>query len=391
MKLTYNPLIEHREVPSIRWLKPIASPQDGTVLLLASAKGSVLAVQAGEPVPAAWLGTHRWLSVIDVRDHRVMFELALPSRDPAFAFRGRVSLVCYVKDPRAVLARGIDDVAAAVREYLRWMLTDVAGDFDITQFHQARRALNERLRHFAGDSAIGFREGHVELLLDEDEIEQSGRAIRDLQRKTRLAEMERNATLRALDERGAEALIAEIFQTEGARAALAYIDSAEAAEREMLARAWETILTRTDDKLEPFELAEAEAEVRRRLLSGSSAPFGGTRSRRLRGTARELTGAPEPGSSRGWDVDGSRPGSAAEAASDGGRTASTSTRTAPTSARADGPSEDPPWRDPVRRDSRGHATDGPPEDEPLPEGPGDARPAGAPRASRLRGTARPGH
>ncbi|MFL6076939.1 MAG: hypothetical protein ACJ73S_26395 [Mycobacteriales bacterium] len=224
--MTYDPILESRPVPRVRVLSPLRPPRPGTALVLVRYRGEAVAVPHGQPIPEARWSAYRWAYLVDVADHRLVLETPLLSRDPNVAFRGRVSLTCRVIDPVEVITRGIRDMGAALREHVQRMLRRVSGDYDIGQFHQAEDALNDRARTCTGDSAVRLREIDVELLVET-----------------------RPRTL--LTGNPIESLVAEIVEREGPRAALAWIDEAESAEREQLLRALRVVLDRNPDH-EPF-------------------------------------------------------------------------------------------------------------------------------------------
>jgi len=213
----------------------------------------------------------------------VLFRGPLVSRDPVFSFTGQVVVGCRVGEPAVVVARGIRDLGATLYDPIRRMLRPVAKRFDIKEFHEAEEALNETLASFPGDSALRLRNASVELLLDEDEVAKAAREYRDVRRETRLNAMRRDRHLEMMRREGAEGLLAEIVETEGPRAALEWIAAAEADERKELRETLDRLLAGTGADREPFDHLEAERDLVNRITGGSSVPFGGTRSSRVRG------------------------------------------------------------------------------------------------------------
>lgn len=300
--MTYDPILESRPVPRIRVLNPLRPPRPGTALVLVRYQGEAVAVLHGQPIPEARWSAYQWAYLVDIADHRLVLELPLLSRDPNFAFRGRVSLTCRVIDPVEVITRGIRDMGAALREHVQRMLRRVSRDYDIGQFHQAEEALNDRARTFSGDSAVRLRAIEVELLVDDQEIATSGRAYRDLVRETRLNEMRRERSRKLLTGNPVESLLAEIVEREGPRAALAWIAEAEGAEREQLLRALQLVLDGNPDQ-EPFDLVELQRLLAGRLAETPSLGLGGNgRTGRIHGVL-EL-GRRDGGADRGDTVTG---------------------------------------------------------------------------------------
>ncbi|MFG1944865.1 hypothetical protein [Nonomuraea sp. NPDC048826] len=280
---TYNPILKRSGLPLVLPRKPLRPPAPGTALVLAPRKGDLLTIRHGESVPDAWYGTYRHSYLVDMREHRLVLHLPLLSRDPAFGFSSLVRLNCRVAEPDEVVSRGIEDVGSALRLPLQSMLRRVSRGYDIGDLHRAEDALTESMRDFAGDSALRLRNITIELVVDTDEILASGRAYREIERETRLMEMRRQRHLRMLREDGAEGLIAEIMEREGPRAAYDLIAGAEREERQELLAAWNKVISQAGTELEPWELLQAERALRDRVTGGSTAPFGGIRSGRLRG------------------------------------------------------------------------------------------------------------
>jgi hypothetical protein len=284
--VTYDPILESRPVPRIRVLNPLRPPRPGTALVLVRYQGEAVAVLHGQPIPEARWSAYQWAYLVDIADHRLVLEMPLPSRDPAFSFRGRVSLTCRVIDPVVVITRGIRDMGVAVHEHVERKLRRASRNYDIGQLHQAEDALNDQARTFSGDTAVLLGAVDVELLVDDEEIVTSGRAYRDVVRETRLKETRRERSRELLAGNPVESLLAEIVAREGPRAALAWIAEAEGAEREQLLRALQMVLDRNPDH-QPFDLVELQG-----LLAGrptGQPPPGQDRTRPRSGRVRGVT------------------------------------------------------------------------------------------------------
>ncbi|MCG5214045.1 ferritin family protein [Streptosporangium soli] len=292
---TYDPIMESHILSRFRLLKPLRPPAPGTALVLVPHNGTPLVIRHGEPIIDARYGTYQRSYLVNVGEHRLMLEIPLLSNDAAFGFRSLIRLNCRVVAPDEIVHRRIRDVSAALYPAIQQMLRKVSRNFDISEFHIAEDALNDSIRIFTGDSAIRLRNISVELLVDEDEIHTSGRAYRDIERDTRLMAMRRNRHLKMLRADGMEGLIAEIMEREGPRAAHELITAAEGAERTELLRAWEAVLKHSDADRESWELLQAERALRDRLVGDSAAPFGGTRSSRLRSSLAASEAHPRAG------------------------------------------------------------------------------------------------
>ncbi|WP_306369540.1 hypothetical protein [Nocardiopsis sp. CC223A] len=269
-QLSYDPLLTQEEIQPFRLFKPLQSPEHGTAMVLEPHKGQAVLVRPGEEVPDARFGTYKRMSLIDTGEHRLAFQVTLVSRDPSFGFRATVTLSCRVIDPVGVVQRGIRDMAPTLKGPLKRMLRDVSGRFDISEFHETERALNESVAAFTGDSAIRLRRIVVELQVDEEEITTGGRAFRDKMRAQRLDAMGRSYNLRILREEGPEALLAGMLEREGERAVLEWIRSEEVAERAELMRALDMVMGHSSEDREPFDSAEIERDIVHRLIEDRS-------------------------------------------------------------------------------------------------------------------------
>lgn len=280
---TYDPIRESQSIPLLRLLKPLRPPEPGTALVLVPYKGEPLTVRHGESISDARYGTYQHSYLVDVAEHRLALHMPLLSQDANFAFNSLVQLNCRVVNPEEIVLRSIRDISAALYPVIQRILRRVSRDFDISQFHRAEDRLNEETRAFTGDSAIRLRNISIELLVDADEALSSGRAYRDVQRETRLMALRRDRHLEMMRTEGVEGLIAEVMEREGPRAAHEMIVAAENAERAELLSVLETTLKHSGADREPWEHLKAERALLDRLIGGSMAPFGGTRSGRLRG------------------------------------------------------------------------------------------------------------
>ncbi|GGP00216.1 hypothetical protein [Wenjunlia tyrosinilytica] len=382
-QLTYDPIVDSQDLSPVRLLSPLRSPAPGHALVLVPYRGPAVTVEPGDEIPSARFGTYRKVFTVDTGDRRLVLSIPLLSRDATFAFQSTVGLTCQVIDPGEIVARGIHDMSGALFGHMRRMMRGVSRHYDIAEFHEAEAALNDAVRDFPGDTAIQLRNIHVELLVDADEAATSGRKYRDVVRETRLAGMRRQRHLDMMHEHGVEGLLAEIVEREGPQAALTWIEKAEAAERAELLKTFHMVLERGDADREPFEIAEAERDVMSRVLGGSTAPFGGTRGSRFRGSLASA----DPDHPAGKTADPARctTGTTREAAPHP-RTALG--RVVP--AEPSGPPDDEPLGGtgeppPRRYDPRLRATAPEPEPAPAPPPP----PETTPKVSRVRG-ARPG-
>lgn len=365
---TYDPIVTVTDLPALRLLTPLRSPDPGQALVLVPHSGPAVTILPGGEVPAARFGTYRQAITVDTADRRLDLDLPLLSRDHTFAFRGRVTVICRVADPVAVVERGVRDVAAYLAEPIRGALRRTSRNFDIAEFHEAEQALDEAAGRLVGDKSIELRSVNVELLVDDDETATSGRAYRDIERASRLKGTKRRHNLDMLRTEGVEGLLADLLESKGEEAVMDRINAAEVSERAELFNALKMVLERGDAEREPFEVAEMERAVVDRVLGGSAAPFGGSRGSRVRGSlapaAHSSDDTPPPRDSRTEPLRGKVLGSLPA-----------------------GPPEDEPV---------GPATPWtPPPAAPAPESgttPARATPdaSGAPSVSRVRGVRKPG-
>ncbi|WP_433228015.1 hypothetical protein [Actinomadura formosensis] len=282
--MTYDPILEEQELSRVRLFSPPRAPRPREALVLAPGRGPMCTIRHSDPIPGARLTDYRRLYRVDVAEHRLVLDFPLLSRDHTFAFNARATLTCQVTDPAKVVSRNIRDMSGALYGPLKGMLQDVSKHYDISHFHAAQEALNQEMRYFSGDSAIRLHSIHIELLVNEEEAAESGRMFRDVAREQRLADMKADHQLERLRSTGVEGLIADIFVEKGAEAALARIREIEGEERGEILAAWEAVLKHSEDSVDPYLLAEAHKELLAKYVEGSSAPFGGTRSGRLRGS-----------------------------------------------------------------------------------------------------------
>ncbi|MEV5874857.1 hypothetical protein AB0L75_11610 [Streptomyces sp. NPDC052101] len=290
---TYDPVLSSDDIRKWRLVNPLRPPAPGRALVLVPSSGPSLTIRSGEEIPSARFGAYRSVFTVDMTEHRLILDIPLLSRDPTFSFRSRVDLVCRVADPAQVVARGIRDMSGALYGYLRKQLQAVARNHDIAEFHETEMALNAALAPFSGDDAIRLRNIQIELLVDEEEIATSGREYRDVVRETRLEGMRRRRHLDMIREEGVDGLIAGIMEKEGPRAALAWIEKAEAEKREVRREVMRMVLERGDADREPFEQAELERAVLEEVLRDGDGLFDtAARRGRLRGS---LARALEPG------------------------------------------------------------------------------------------------
>jgi hypothetical protein len=167
---TYNPIVEVRELPRFPVTRSLRVAA-GTVLVLLSATGELLAIAPGEPFPPTRIDPYRKAYLIDVTQHRLHMERRLPASDGVFSFSASVSYVCQVVDPGAVVAHGWTDAAAVIEPVLARTLRDVIRRHGIEHVPAAELAANDELSREPPTGPAGFKVSGcvVRLSLDGDE------------------------------------------------------------------------------------------------------------------------------------------------------------------------------------------------------------------------------
>jgi hypothetical protein len=167
---TYNPIVEVRELPRLRFSVRDLRAKAHTVLVLVSATGEPLAIHPGHPVPHARTGSYREAYFIDVAEHQLQMECRLPSKDGAFHFSAHVSYRCQVADPALVVANRCTDSASVVEPVLRRTLRLVTRRHEPDDVAEAEREVYNVLFGRLPD-VPGFQlsDCAVELSLDGDE------------------------------------------------------------------------------------------------------------------------------------------------------------------------------------------------------------------------------
>lgn len=170
MNTTYNPIVEARDLPRIRFSVRDLAAKAHTTVVIVTATGEPLAIRPGEQVPQARTGAYREAYFIDITDHQLQFECRLPSKDGAFYFNANVSYRCQVVDPAIVVSNRCTDAAAVIQPVLKRILRGITRQYEPDQSGAAEEEANDEL--YGGNTRVpGFRvsECVVELSLDGDE------------------------------------------------------------------------------------------------------------------------------------------------------------------------------------------------------------------------------
>jgi hypothetical protein len=170
MNKTYNPILEVRELPRIRFKVGDLRAKAHTTLVLVSATGEMQKIGAGEPVPQARMGDYREAYFIDVAEHQLQMECKLPSSDGAFSFHAVVSYRCQVAEPKEVVAHRCTDVAAVIEPVLRSTLRGIARKHAPDEAGAAEANANDQLLgRLSAEPGFQVSGCSVELSLDGDE------------------------------------------------------------------------------------------------------------------------------------------------------------------------------------------------------------------------------
>jgi hypothetical protein len=189
MATTYDPIVGGPELlPYLQW-RPLAAPRLGVALVLVSARGELLTVPGGSPVPAVRFGSYRTAYYIDTAEHQLVLDVQLPSADPGFAFQAHLTYRCRVSDPADVARRQVRDIASLVTPRLLAAMRAASRRLDIAESAGAEEAIQDALRSVSCDPAVEVSNCGVELPLHADEAASSGRTFRDTHRTTRLTAM----------------------------------------------------------------------------------------------------------------------------------------------------------------------------------------------------------
>jgi hypothetical protein len=204
---TYNPIVEIRELPRLRFNVRDLRATAHTVLVLVSATGEMLKVGAGELVPQVRTADYREAYFIDIAEHQLQMECKLPSNDGAFFFNASVSYRCMVAEPRDVVAHRCTDAAAVIEPVLKRTLRSIARKHAPDHVGAAEANANDDLfGKLSAEPGFHVSGCSVELSLDGDEAA--------AKRKRRIAEYRREldagelAVIRPLVEAGDDGLLA---------------------------------------------------------------------------------------------------------------------------------------------------------------------------------------
>ncbi|HEU5470841.1 MAG TPA: hypothetical protein VFV67_09325 [Actinophytocola sp.] len=208
MTQTYNPILDTAELPRVRIGAPLRSPAMGTALVLEPAIGDPLVIWSGQRVPEARLGNYRRMSVVDVSNHGLSFDVTAPSADPAFPFTVAVSLCCQIADPAAIVRDGIQDMTAALRQSLTRIVRDEAARFDVLNPAGPEAAIMAKLNDAYPVSAVRLS-GFAVTVEAVDTAE-----IITAKRELRVQEMRRDA-MRPVASAGRDEMLAHVMALTG--------------------------------------------------------------------------------------------------------------------------------------------------------------------------------
>jgi hypothetical protein len=185
--MSFNPILEVRALPRIRFSIRDLRPTLSTALVLYADGASPIIVRAGEVVPQARFGPYRELYVVDMAEHSLELACDLPSNDGALSFRARVHYACQVDAPAIVVRNSVHNVAEALRPLIIRELRAYSSSFQPHEIGHAERVLDTKLGEYSPTGlGIAIRRCTVELSLDPD-VE---RAIRTKHNVTKEIETE---------------------------------------------------------------------------------------------------------------------------------------------------------------------------------------------------------
>lgn len=363
--ITYDPVLEVRELPRVRMFSPLRPPQMGTAMVLEAVDSDPLVVYAGESVPESRLGNYGKMTIVDMSQYGLRLEEPLPSADRSFLHQCSLTFTCRVQDPALVVARGIRDMTGAMRLPLVRTMRAVARLYDIDQANEAEDAIGVALESFEGDAAVRLGNYLVELGVPGAGADASSERFFDATRKARLDRIDREAMARIISSGRDEVLAQWLAKHGGDPSALLEMEAeTKAVEAEQMLRAMH-MLTNSGTADEPFDTQDERRRIVQRLLSDSSSDKGAS-PERLGSRRSRIAGSLMPADAH----DGSR--GDAPLASSQGAPASSGLRDEATSeeasddANASTATSDEPTGGPIRDEKstsrvRGLRRSGPPE------------------------------
>jgi hypothetical protein len=171
--MTYDP-VKIISKPKVGTFSGLPSAAPGTILVVDRAGQPVRVL--GDPGDRLTAGEARWghirtLYEVDVTEHALDFQDAIPYAGDVGGFRATVRLRCAVADPAAVVTRGIRDVARALVPAVTETLRRILGDFVAEDYQLAETAgltaIRDLERSGGHDAAFQITRAHLVLTLDD--------------------------------------------------------------------------------------------------------------------------------------------------------------------------------------------------------------------------------
>lgn len=310
MESTYDPIAGGPEPLPYLQFRPLAAPRLGLAMVLVSARGELVTVPGGSPVPPARFGNYRSVYYIDTAEHQLFLDAQLASSDPGFFFQAHLTYRCRVTDPAAVARRQIRDIGGLVAPHLVATMRDATRRMDIAESAPAEEAIQRALGTVPADPAVEITACRADLPVHADEAASSARSFRETHRATRLTGM-KVEPMRELLEGGNPALLALHLANhpEDTGPVMEMLVAGDIAEARNMLQAISIMYGRGGSEEEPFESRDERRKLMDRFLTralpagtlygggpgaggepaASARPPGGSR---LRGS---LAGAGDPG------------------------------------------------------------------------------------------------
>lgn len=151
------PIIRERPVGSLEMLRGLALARPRTAVVVVTARGDYLPYTDSPPSTTDLLRRRaRYVSEVDLGQHRTRIHCELPSSGDVFRFAGEVDLHWQVSDPVQVVRDGLRDVRAALEPWVLAQLRSVTRGYTEAQSAQAEAKANEALRDLPEAAKFGL-------------------------------------------------------------------------------------------------------------------------------------------------------------------------------------------------------------------------------------------
>ena len=144
-KITYNPILDKKDLSGWRLFQKRPIPEPGNALVFSGEGQPLLTLTQGQKGLTSgemFWGKYNWLYKVDLTEHPLEFKFDLPCKSDAYDFHTEVNFICSVRDSAMIVERNVNDVRQWLEPKIIDALRRISRNYEVNQSGIAEREMS---------------------------------------------------------------------------------------------------------------------------------------------------------------------------------------------------------------------------------------------------------